>query len=150
MKHRLVYLVPFVTMAFIACGGQIDSRGDSTEPASDPSGSSTASGSTGSGTTTTAGNGRCADVAGTWLTSESDCASDDLVIAQDGCNVAVRWYSPFNGTISGDAIVMKESNDPDLVCTATVSGKSISGSCKGTKADGGPYDCTFAAIFQSK
>jgi hypothetical protein len=156
--HRILLLVPFATMVFIACGGQIDSHGDSTSGSKDPqtgSGStgsgSTGSGSTGSGSngaTTTENNGACANVAGTWLIGQNDCASDDFVIAQDGCNVAVKWYTPFAGSISGNALTFSEADDPSLVCTAAVDGKSFSGSCKGTKADGGPYDCTFTAIFQ--
>lgn len=154
-RLRILSFVPFLTAAPFACGGQVDSQ-EPTPPASgSQSGGETGASGAAAGSGAGAGsgassNGTCVDVSGRWLIGQNDCGRDDIVIAQDGCNIAVKWFDPFAGTVSGTALAFKEALGSSQVCTATVDGHSLSGSCKATKADGGPWDCTFEAIFSGK
>jgi hypothetical protein len=97
----------------------------------------------------TAGSAVCANVSGTWLTT-GDCGHDDMQIAQSNCDLLVHWFDGYSGTVSGSSLTLDESNTP-LACDAALSGNGteMSGSCHGTKIDGGAYNCSFTAILSS-
>lgn len=133
----------FIPLAIVlfACGG----RQGHHPPASQSGGNGTGGTSGFVGGSTGSSDG-CADVAGTWLMGSSDCGDEDLVIAQDDCNLAARWSSPLAGSINGGALTIAAS-ESSLVCTAAVNGDSLSGTCTTDDVDGSASVCTFDAIF---
>ncbi len=150
MGHRVVIFIAFLAVTLCACNAQLAPLRH--HPAASQSGGNPMAGAAvGGGAGSTGSNAACSDIAGTWLMARNDCAGNELVIAQDGCNVAVQWGSPLAGTISGSELTVDAVNDSSFVCTAAVDGKSLSGSCvTDTDVDGYPSVCTFEAIFSGK
>jgi hypothetical protein len=143
MRRGLRHVVPLLALTIIACGGHERPRAAVNRP---PAGGFAVGGGS-----PPAADAACKDLAGTWLLGQNDCAGQELLIAQDGCAIAVSWDGELSGTVSGNALTFSGSaSEPAFACTAAVTDGSLSGSCRGATADGDAFDCAFDAIFEGK